>query len=149
MSAASPRAENPFDLRRTHPVEIVRHLDQAVHETDTLNRQRMEWDDFDYWFPRPCDYKRLALGGAIDQARQMGSGLVNVDGSHSRNRNVSLAYQLQSVRCLLEPQAETLMRFSTVVNRNDGKLTELAKLYSIAELRMEQIKGGSFWNLPP
>src|SRR3954454_14197012 len=76
--------ENLFNLILEHRIEIVRHFDSGhkAHPLYFALRQRVERHDLDQGLAGRGDDEGLALGGAIDEARQMRLGFMDVDGSH-------------------------------------------------------------------
>src|SRR5207244_1382794 len=76
--------EHLLDLFGAHRVEIVRYSDPR-HEANPLRLAggwRVERHDLDQRLAGLGDDERLALGGTVDQSRQMGLGFVHVDGAH-------------------------------------------------------------------
>src|SRR5207248_1364829 len=77
--------EHFLDLVLAHGVEIVWHRNLPAQEAEPFNLAlgwRVERHDLDQRLAGLGDDERLALGGASDEARQMGFGFVDVDGAH-------------------------------------------------------------------
>ena len=71
--------EEFFDLGLPHAVEIIGYRDLSLHEADSFSLRllrRIERDHFDHRLPGLGDDERFALGGLVDQARQVGLGFV-------------------------------------------------------------------------
>jgi hypothetical protein len=96
--AGSPaRAEHPFNFSLAHPVEVAGHVNLSGHETqpaDLTGWGCFERYDLDDRFGRLGDDEGLALGGAIDEPREVRLGLVNVDA-------VSMLQYGLSLTCLI------------------------------------------------
>ena len=82
---ASRAAEAFSDFGLAHPVEIVRYSYLPRHETQPAfaSAQRcVDGRHLHQWLPRLGNDKRLALGGLLDEARQMGLGVVDIYDFH-------------------------------------------------------------------
>src|SRR5205085_6512713 len=77
--------EHLFDLILEHRVEIVRHADprHKAQPFDLSGGRSIERDDFHERLAGLGNDERLALRGAIDEARQMRLRLMHVDRAHS------------------------------------------------------------------
>lgn len=77
--------EELLNLARAHGVEVVGNPDLTGHETEAFHPRRfgrVERNDFDHWFAGFGDEEGFAIGGLLDEAREVGFRVVNVVGFH-------------------------------------------------------------------